>query len=98
MRRPPTHPYHHHHHLLIILLLNAASVCLSVLHAGTHANTCVGIYHVPVACRWRRCMRLWARGPCVSRLCAWAICGARAFVRACVCMTRLQARLHVWPG
>lgn len=71
------------------VLLNGGSVCLGVCHAGACAHTCVGIYHVPVACRWRRCVRLWARGPCVSRLCTWAICGARAFVRACVCVTRL---------
>lgn len=81
-----------------LILLNAASVCLSVWHAGTRAHACVGIYRVPVACLWRRCVRLWARGPCVSRLCAWAICGAWAFVRACVCVTRLRARLRVWPG
>lgn len=69
--------------------INVASVCLSVCHAGAYAHACVGIYRVPVACRWRRCVRLWARGPCVSRLCAWANCGAWAFVRACVCVTRL---------
>ncbi len=89
VRYPPQSVIDDDHPSSTLILLNAASVCLSVCHAGTRAHACVGIYRVPVACRWRRCVRLWARGPCVSRLCAWAICGAWAFVRACVCVTRL---------